>query len=65
LTERELEVLQLVAEGLTNREIARWLFISPATVRTHLEHVFRKLGVRSRAAAVSAGFAAVAAKSVI
>src|SRR5919202_5954529 len=56
LTERELEVLQLVAEGLTNREIARWLFISPATVRTHLEHVFRKLGVRSRAAAVSAAF---------
>jgi DNA-binding CsgD family transcriptional regulator len=56
LTERELEVLQLVAEGLTNRKIARRLFISPATVRTHLEHVFEKLGVRSRTAAVRAAF---------
>jgi DNA-binding CsgD family transcriptional regulator len=58
LTERELEVLQLVAEGLTNREIARRLFISPATVRTHLEHVFEKLGVGSRTAAVRAAFIA-------
>jgi DNA-binding CsgD family transcriptional regulator len=58
LTEREVDVLQLVAQGLTNREIAHRLFISPATVRTHLEHVFEKLDVRSRAAAVSAAFAA-------
>lgn len=58
LTERELEVLQLVAQGLTNREIARELFIAPATVRTHLEHVFEKLGVRSRTAAVRAAFIA-------
>jgi DNA-binding CsgD family transcriptional regulator len=58
LTERELEVLQLVADGLTNRAIARQLFISPATVRTHLEHAFEKLGVRSRAAAVRAAFMA-------
>lgn len=58
LTERELEVLQLVAEGLTNREIARRLFISPSTVRTHLEHVFEKLGVGSRTAAVRAAFIA-------
>ncbi len=58
LTEREGDVLQLVAQGLTNREIAQQLFISPATVRTHLEHVFEKLGVRSRAAAVSTAFAA-------
>jgi DNA-binding CsgD family transcriptional regulator len=56
LTARELAVLQLVAEGLTNREIARRLFISPATVRTHLEHVFEKLGVRSRTGAVRAAF---------
>jgi DNA-binding CsgD family transcriptional regulator len=58
LTERQLEVLQLVAEGLTNREIARRLFISPATVRTHLEHIFEKLGVGSRTAAVRAAFIA-------
>jgi DNA-binding CsgD family transcriptional regulator len=56
LTERELEVLGLVAQGLTNREISRELFISPATVRTHLEHIYDKLGVRSRAGAVSAAF---------
>jgi DNA-binding CsgD family transcriptional regulator len=56
LTERELDVLSLVAEGLTNREISRQLFISPATVRTHLEHIYDKLGVRSRAGAVSAAF---------
>ena len=56
LTERELDVLGLVAQGLTNREISRQLFISPATVRTHLEHIYDKLGVRSRAAAVTAAF---------
>jgi len=58
LTARELEVLQLVAQGFTNREIASRLFISPATVRTHMEHVFEKLGVRSRTAAVRAAFIA-------
>jgi DNA-binding NarL/FixJ family response regulator len=56
LTERELDVLSLVAQGLTNREISRQLFISPATVRTHLEHIYDKLGVRSRAGAVSAAY---------
>jgi DNA-binding CsgD family transcriptional regulator len=56
LTEREVEVLALVAQGLTNRQISRRLFISPATVRTHLEHIYDKLGVRSRAGAVSAAF---------
>jgi DNA-binding NarL/FixJ family response regulator len=56
LTERELDVLSLVAQGLTNREISSRLFISPATVRTHLEHIYDKLGVRSRAGAVSAAF---------
>jgi DNA-binding CsgD family transcriptional regulator len=54
LTERELDVLALVAQGLTNRQISRRLFISPATVRTHLEHIYDKLGVHSRAGAVSA-----------
>jgi DNA-binding CsgD family transcriptional regulator len=56
LTERELDVLALVAQGLTNRQISRQLFISPATVRTHLENIYDKLGVRSRAGAVSAAF---------
>jgi len=56
LTERELDVLELVAQGLTNREVAARLFISTGTVRTHLEHVYEKLGVRSRAGAVAAAF---------
>jgi DNA-binding CsgD family transcriptional regulator len=56
LTERERDVLELLAQGLTNREIAARLFISSGTVRTHLEHVYEKLGVRSRAGAVAAAF---------
>jgi DNA-binding CsgD family transcriptional regulator len=56
LTERELDVLKLVAQGLTNRQVARRLFISPATVRTHLEHTYEKLGVTTRTAAVTAAF---------
>jgi DNA-binding CsgD family transcriptional regulator len=53
LTEREREVVRLVAVGLTNAEIARTLFISPGTVRKHLDNVYARLGVRSRAAAVA------------
>ena len=53
LTPREAEVLDLVARGLTNAEIAGRLVISPATVRTHLEHVFEKLDVHTRTAAVA------------
>ncbi len=56
VSERELEVLQLVAAGSTNREIAERLFISEATVKTHLLHIYAKLGVNDRAAAVGAGF---------
>ncbi|WP_328459799.1 response regulator transcription factor [Streptomyces sp. NBC_00448] len=56
LTERELEVLRLVAAGTTNREAARQLFISEATVKTHLLHLYAKLGVRDRAAAVAAAY---------
>lgn len=56
VSERELEVLQLVAAGSTNREIAERLFISEATVKTHLLHLYAKLGVNDRAAAVGAGF---------
>jgi DNA-binding NarL/FixJ family response regulator len=56
LTERELEVLRLVASGSSNREIAAQLFISEATVKTHLLHVYDKLGVNDRAGAVGAAF---------
>ena len=52
-TERELEVLNLVAQGLTNRAVGRRLAISEATVKTHLVHVFGKLGVADRTAAVT------------
>jgi DNA-binding CsgD family transcriptional regulator len=58
LTPREREVLHLVAAGLTNREIAAALWIAPGTVRKHLDNAFRKLGVRSRAAAVAVAFTA-------
>ncbi len=57
LTRREAEVLALVAEGRTNDAIAALLVISPRTVKKHLEGVYAKLGVSSRAAAVSAALA--------
>ena len=53
LTARETEVLASIADGRTNREIARLLVISPFTVRQHVENIFEKLGVRTRAAAVA------------
>jgi DNA-binding CsgD family transcriptional regulator len=53
LTPREYEVLLLVSEGRTNTEVARILWLSPSTVRTHLEHAFEKLGVHTRAGAVA------------
>ncbi|MBP2324841.1 DNA-binding NarL/FixJ family response regulator [Kibdelosporangium banguiense] len=56
LSQRELEVLQLIAQGSTNREAAKQLFISEATVKTHLLHVYAKLGVSDRAAAVATAF---------
>ncbi|MDG4832956.1 response regulator transcription factor [Solwaraspora sp. WMMD1047] len=56
LSQRELEVLTLIAQGSTNREAARQLFISEATVKTHLLHAYAKLGVNDRAAAVAAAF---------
>ncbi len=56
LSQRELEVVALIAKGSTNRDAARQLFISEATVKTHLLHVYAKLGVNDRAAAVAAAF---------
>lgn len=53
LTVRESEVLSLVAEGRSNRDIGRALFLSEATVKSHLVHIFAKLGVGSRTAAVA------------
>lgn len=56
LSARELEVLTLIAKGTTNREAARKLFISEATVKSHLLHVYAKLDVNDRAAAVGEAF---------
>jgi DNA-binding NarL/FixJ family response regulator len=56
LSQREFEVLEMVARGTTNREAAARLFISEATVKTHLLHIYAKLGVSDRAAAVAEAF---------
>jgi DNA-binding NarL/FixJ family response regulator len=53
LTQREIEVLRLVAAGSSNQEIAEQLVISERTVNSHLVHIFNKLGVNSRAAAAA------------
>lgn len=55
LTPRELEILELIASGLSNREIAEKLFVSENTVKTHSSRVFEKLGARRRTQAVQLG----------
>jgi ATP/maltotriose-dependent transcriptional regulator MalT len=55
LSPRELDVLRLAADGNTGAQIARALVLSPATVKTHFEHIYEKLGVSDRAAAVARG----------
>ena len=56
LTARELEVLRLVAAGKSNHAIAAELFVSDHTIRRHLQNIFRKVGVSSRAAATAFAF---------
>ncbi|MGW4965211.1 response regulator [Nonomuraea sp. NPDC004186] len=56
LSRRELEVLSLISRGATNRDVAKRLFITEATVKTHLLHIFAKLEVNDRAAAVAAAY---------
>ena len=55
-TAREIEVLQLVSEGLVNREIGDRLYLSEETVKSHVRHLLAKLQARSRAHAVAVGF---------
>ena len=56
LSPRELDVLRLVASGATNQVVARQLHVSEATIKTHLAHLYTKLGVRDRAAAVATAY---------
>jgi DNA-binding NarL/FixJ family response regulator len=53
LTPREAEVLRLIAQGLTNNEIAQHLVVSPTTVKSHINHLFTKAGIRDRAQAIN------------
>ncbi len=56
LTAREAEVLELIASGLSNQQIAEQLVVSPATVKSHVNHLFAKIGARDRAQAVTYAF---------
>ena len=56
LTPREVEVLRLVAQGMTNEQVANQLVISPRTVDTHLTSIYGKIGVSSRSAATRYAF---------
>jgi len=50
LTERERQVMALIAQGLSNKEIARLLNVTPSTIKVHVHHIFMKLAVRNRTA---------------
>ncbi len=65
LTGRQLEIVSLVGRGLTNREIAEHLEIRPATVKRHLERIYDRTGVRSRAAVVARYMQPVAAPAPV
>jgi DNA-binding NarL/FixJ family response regulator len=56
LTARELEILRLLADGLGQKEIAMRLYLSPKTVSSHIERIYKKLGVRSRTQALAIAF---------
>ena len=58
LSEREVEILQLIAEGCPPGEVAQQLFIAPKTVSSHVQRIFAKLGVHTRAQAVALAYAA-------
>jgi LuxR family maltose regulon positive regulatory protein len=64
LSEREIEILQLIAEGLTNQEIASKLFLSLNTIKTHTRSIYAKLGVHTRTQAVARGRALGLIRSV-
>lgn len=53
LTPREAEILERLASGLSNRELSRTLYVSETTIKTHLLHIYRKLGVDTRSAAIA------------
>jgi DNA-binding NarL/FixJ family response regulator len=53
LTPREAEIIELLAGGLSNRELGRKLYVSETTIKTHLLHIYRKLGVETRSAAIA------------
>ena len=56
LTDREAQILKLIANGLTNREISNHLSISESTVENHIHHIYAKLGISNRAQAVAHAF---------